>query len=344
MTMAKQLARVGIIGLPPRLLDERAEDRIARQIARNAALLAYDAAPTYSAPNNAVPEWLTAYISPETIRILTAPTKAEEIYGPEGLGSWGCGSAKFRQMEHTGDVEEYDDRSTEGTSGYNVTWPERTEHCFQTMSYYGDMENAVMSMVGVNAAMEVQEASASAIKRGHNKIWFYGIDGKKTYGILNDPNLPAPIAPLNVGGTIVWSGKSAQDIYNDFLVLFTRLVEQSAGLIEKTSPMKLVMSTTMSVNLDKINDYGISVTDMLKKSFPNLTIVTAAEYSTDAGQLLQLIATSVAGQTTGSLGYTALVKAHGVLRMHSSFEEKKSAGNLGAIIRKPLAVAQMLGV
>lgn len=53
----------------------------------------------------------------------------------------------------------------------------------------------------------------------------------------------------------------------------------------------------MEVNLTKTNQYNVNVTDQLKKNFPNLRIETAVEYSTDAGELVQLIVERLVSRT-----------------------------------------------
>jgi hypothetical protein len=47
------------------------------------------------------------------------------------------------------------------------------------------------------------------------------VSGKEIYGVLNDPNLPAAVSPISVGGVTAWSGKDAIARYNDVIKLFT---------------------------------------------------------------------------------------------------------------------------
>ena len=64
---------------------------------------------------------------------------------------------------------------------------------------------------------------------------------------------------------------------------------------------------------------GVSVWDTLKKTYPNLTLVVAVQYATQAGQLVQLIVDEVEGQRTadtakvlGDLAYWKGLEARGV--------------------------------
>lgn len=335
-TIAK-LTSVGIVGLPVKLMTSAAMG----------ALLAMDAAMT-TAPNNAIPAFLSTYVDPEVVRVLMAPTNAEKVFDPVKKGTRGVGVAAFPLVEETGEVAPYSDYGREGVSEYNANWPTRQEYGFQTVTQWGDLESAVMSMAQINAANEKQVASANTVKRGHNRIWFFGIAGLQTYGILNDPSLPSPHVPATVGGAITWADKTANAIYDDVVTLYAKLCDQMKGLqadgLNMSAPLKLCFSNTVAPMLKKKNDFGVSVQQMLAEAFPAMQFVTAPEYDTASGQLVQLICPKVDGQKTGILAYTELLHAHGVVRELSSYQEKKSAGNFGAVIKQPFAVAQMLGV
>ena len=74
------------------------------------------------------------------------------------------------------------------------------------------------------------------------------------------------------------------------------------------------------------------------------TIVTAPEYSTTSGELVQLVADEIEGQRTLEVAFTEKLRAHPIVVNLSSFKQKKSQGTWGAIIYRPFLVAQMLGV
>ena len=61
----------------------------------------------------------------------------------------------------------------------------------------------------------------------------------QNYGALNDLNLPASITPgPKAAGSVTWftvggaPNATPNEVYNDVLMLFTRLVNQSGGLID----------------------------------------------------------------------------------------------------------------
>jgi hypothetical protein len=75
-----------------------------------------------------------------------------------------------------------------------------------------------------------------------------------------------------------------------------------------------------------------------------MDIETAPEYSTTGGELMQLILPTYNGVRTGYIGFTEKMRAHPLIAALSSWMQKQSGGTWGAIIRRPIAIAQMLGI
>jgi len=93
------------------------------------------------------------------------------------------------------------------------------------------------------------------------------------------------------------------------------------------------------------NVYGTpSVKAYLKEAFPKMVIKTAAQYATPSGNLIQMIAPKVQGQSTGFACFTEKMRAHAIVRDTSSTYQKKSGGTFGSIIKFPAGIAQLLGV
>lgn len=334
LTLSKdfdKLEYIGISGFPREWMTEDKK----LEIAMDAALI--------TAQNNGVPAYLTNYTHPEVIAVLTAKRAAEEIFDPLRTGTYGDDTATFPVIEYTGDAAPYSDYNTEGATGYNTNWPKREAYYFQTYSEWGDKEMAVMGKAKIDAASQKQAAAATKMKIMHNRIWFYGVAGLQNYGILNDPGLNASIAPTVGTAGNTWDKKTTRERYADIIALYRQLVKQLGGLVDMSSKLKLSVSNVSAAYLADATDFNVSVFDMIKKAFPNMEIKTAPELTTDAGELVMLHA-PVVEQATGNLGYVELMRVHGVIRRESSFREKNSGANLGAVIRNPAGVATMLGV
>ena len=259
------------------------------------------------------------------IEILTAPRRAREIFGEEKKGDWTTPYMKWRVDEMTGKTEPYSDYANGTTSGVNSEWQTRVQYVFQTSITYGDFEVDMSSTAKVNLAASKQRAAANVIDIDQNRFYLLGVAGKEIYGILNDPNLPAAITAgaTGTGGSTKWADKTTVQIYNDVLALFAQLSEQSSGLIDKDTPLKLCLSPELAVRLGAATDFNVSVLDMLKRYFTRIDIVTVPElHSMTAGETMFLIAPEVNGQRSGTLAFGEKMRAGRVVPDLSSFRQK----------------------
>lgn len=310
------------------------------QLAADAALV--------TAPNAGVPAELTTFLDPDIVPILTAVRRARAITGGREVqkGDHTTTSARFPVIENVGGTEPYDDFADGGQAGVNANWVKRDNYLFQTTRRYGDLELDVSSLAKINLAAMTQKAAATIIDTDANRFYFRGVAGLRNYGILNDPGLNAPISPAanGTGNSPLWTNKTTQQIYGDCLTLFQELVEQTGGNVGHEDPLTLGMSPAMAVRLATVNDLGISVMKMLKDYFKNLTVVTAPEYATQAGEMLQFIAPVIEAIDTVLLSFSEKFYAFAPVRETSSVKQKFRAGTYGAVIRRPAAIAAMLGV
>ena len=254
---------------------------------------------------------------------------------------------KWRVDEMTGKTEPYSDYANGTTSGVNSEWQTRVQYVFQTSITYGDFEVDMSSTAKVNLAASKQRAAANVIDIDQNRFYLLGVAGKEIYGILNDPNLPAAITAgaTGTGGSTKWADKTTVQIYNDVLALFAQLSEQSSGLIDKDTPLKLCLSPELAVRLGAATDFNVSVLDMLKRYFTRIDIVTVPElHSMTAGETMFLIAPEVNGQRSGTLAFGEKMRAGRVVPDLSSFRQKFVGTTYGGIVLMPFAFAQMTGM
>lgn len=310
--------------------------------------IAMDAQPLLqTTPNAGIPAFLSTYMDPEMIRVMVTPMKFARIFGEEKKGDWTTTATQFGIIESAGETSSYGDWNNNGSTGANISWEPRQSYTFQTITQWGEREMEMYGLAKVNYAAELNTASALVLSKFLNKTYAFGVSGLQNYGWLNDPSLFTPIAPAATGtanGTL-WATKDGQAIYNDIAGgLYAQLITQTRGLIDRESPMTLIMSPEMEVNLTKTNQYNVNVITLLKTNFPNLKIETAVEYATAGGQLVQLFVDSIDGNKTGYNAFTEKMRAHTIVADLSAWKQKKSAGTWGAIIRMPMNIAQMLGV
>ena len=308
--------------------------------------VAMDAMPTMITTSNAgIPAFLTTLVDPEMVRVLVTPNKAATILGETKKGDWTTQTAMFPMIESTGEVASYGDFNTNGSVGANANWVNGQSYLFQTITQWGELELDRAAEARINYAQELNVASALIMDKFQNNTYFYGMAGLQCYGLLNDPSLPASIVPnTKAAGGTTWAVATAAEIYDDVVKLYTQLVTQTKGIIDRKTSMVMAMSPEIEANLTKTNQYNVNVTDQIAKNFPNLRIETATQYSTAAGQLVQLFVDKIDGKDTGYCAFNEKMRAHAVIPDVSSFKQKKTGGTWGAIIRYPVAYASMLGV
>lgn len=332
--------RFGII-LPPSVQGYTSDE------SKHSFSMAVDAQPALiTVGNSGIPAYLTNFIDPEVIRVLTTPNQAADIYGETQKGSWTTKTATFVMVESTGETSAYGDYSNNGSTGMNVNFPQRQSFHYQTISQYGDKEVDTAAEARINYVSEIDIAAALILDKYQNLTYFYGVSGLQNYGALNDPSLPPSILPTTkaAGGT-TWAVATADEIFSDIVKLMNDLISRNKGIIDINSPMTLAMSPSRQVWLSKTNSFGINVGDLIKKNYPKLEIKTAAQYDLSGGNsMLHLFAKTVDGKATSYCGFTEKMRAHGYVRDVSSTRQKKSQGTWGCIIRYPVAFSSMTGL
>lgn len=290
-------------------------------------------------PNSGIPSYLTTYVDPKVIEVLVAPMKAAEIVGETKKGDWTTLTAAFIQAEPTTQVSTYGDYSTEGSSDTNINYPQRQAYFFQTWTRWGERELEMAGAGRVDLAAQLNYASALGLAKFLNNSYLFGVSGLQNYGLTNDPRLPAPVA-----STVNWATATPDAVFNSIVAMFKQLQMQSAGIVEQTDELKLSMPPTALGDLNNVNIYGLSAAKLLKDAFPKLELITVPEYDTGSGRLVQLWAPKIEGQESATCAFTEKMRAHAIERYSSYFRQKKSAGTWGAVIFRPLACTQLLGV
>lgn len=332
-------SRLGKIGLLHKPSDEY---RRARFDESSHACIACDAQPDLvTAPNGGIPAYLTNYFDPKIVQTATSPMVATEIVGSEEKkGDWTTTHSQFITVELTGETSAYGDFNNNGSSNMNPNFPIRQSFLYQTFTQWGELQLARMGNARIDYASKVNEASILVLNKFQNASYFFGIAGIPNYGLLNDPSLYPSIA-----ATAPWNATSTtpEQVYEDVRRLYLQMQYQSGGTIRADSQMTLAMSNTLEIALDKTNTFGLTARKQIMANFKNLTVKTAVEYLTGAGEFVQLICNNVGGQQTATTAFTEKMRAHAVVVGHSSWSQKKSQGTFGTVIFNSTAISSLLG-
>jgi len=328
------------------------------QIAMDA--LAMDAMPSLATdPNAGILALLTTYVDPEVYEILFAPNKAVEILSEVKKGDWLTDTAAFPVVEQTGEVSSYGDWNNNGRAGINANWPQFQAYNYQLIMEYGEREMARYGLAKLNYVSEIERAAATIFNKYQNLMYFFGVAGLQNYGLINNPYLSAPLtsATKAAGGTSWYTDgvitATANEIFKDIQDLFTSLVVQTAGLVDRETKMTLALSPQSEAAFTTTNAFAVNVSDLLKKNFPNLKVVSAVQYQelsasnpqgVAGGNFMQLIAESLEGQKTAYAAYNEKARTGTIVKDLSAFRQKMMAGGWGTIIRMPVAIASMIGI
>lgn len=316
--------------------------------------------PLVTDPNSALPAILTTTIDPEIIRVILSPLEFGDILGERQAGNWVEDTRMFPIVESTGEVSSYSDFNNNGRAGVNFNYPSFQSYLFQTIIKYGEREIDRVGLAKISLISELGLASGLLLNTYQNLTYAFGVQNLQNYGIMNNPFLSAFLTPATkaAGGTAWFNGNTpnatANEVYNDVIALVNKLVAQNNGALNVKSPMTLAMSPQSEVAMTFTNSFGVSVADLMKKGYPNIKIKTAPQYGTQsatnpqgysaAGNVLQLIADKVQGQTVAYAAYNEKLRSHKIVAGLSDWQQKQTSGTWGTILRSPVAVSGMIGV
>lgn len=119
--------------------------------------LALDAQPQLvTQASSGIPNYLTTFIDPDILEILTARNKAAEILGEKRKGDFTSTTAIFPVVEHTGNVSAYGDYSNSGNAGANTNFPSYEPFIYQVIAEWGDLELERAGLARIGWAAELK--------------------------------------------------------------------------------------------------------------------------------------------------------------------------------------------
>lgn len=323
----QELAKYGVtyFGGAPKLATAMDKMRIAQD------------ADMVTAPNGGVLSLFTTYVDPEAVRVLFAPQPLTEVFPEVQKGDWTTTSMTFPVVEVAGKPVTYGDWNENGTTSANVNFESRQPYDYQQFVRWGEKEQEMYGNAKIDWTSELQVGVSESLVRMAHEIYAFGVSGLKNYGMLNDPNL-LPQLPI----ATAWSFTDPMTILADIQTIFKQLVKQSNGLVKRNDNLVLLMSPEQEATLNATNQYGLQAIKLIKDSYPNIEIQAIPEYSTDAGEVVQMILRKYNGSDTVQLAYASKMRVHNLVVKASGWEQKRSQSTYGAIIRRPMFVVTAL--
>lgn len=308
---------------------------------------------TPSIPN--VVQFLQNWL-PGNIAIITAARKIDEIIGISTVGNWDDEQIVQGVLENTGPAVPYGDLTNVPYQSWNLNFVTRTVVRFEAGLRIGRLEEARSARVRVNSAETKRASAALNLNIARNAIGFYGYnDGNNnTYGFLNDPNLPAYVE-VNAGASssTLWSQKTFLEICADIRTAVVTLRTNSQDTIDpEMLDLTLTLPTDSVDYLTVTSDFGISVRDWMKQTYPRMRVVSAPQLNSAHSSLnvFYLFADSVVdGVSTDDMRtwlqvVPAKFQVLGVAPGPKGYEEDYSNATAGAFLKRPYAVVRFFGI
>lgn len=292
---------------------------------------------------------------PGFVHMITTARKIDELLGIMTTGSWEDEEIVQGVLEPLGSAEPYSDFGNVPFASWNATYERRSLVRFEKGMQVGRLEELRAGRMRIDAAGEKRDNAALSLEIARNNVGFFGYnDGlNRTYGMLNDPSLPAAIAvPDGAGGDTEWSTKTFLEITADIrLALKTLRIQSQSNINPKKDAITMALPFDVVDYLSVTSEFGNSVQDWINTNYPKLRVEDAPQFSAAVGGLNvgYFYAESVAD--SGSDGGQTWIQAVpskfetlGVEKRSKSYLEDYSNATAGVMLKRPFAVVRLTGI
>lgn len=220
---------------------------------------------------------------PGFVRAAFAPRKIDELVGISTVGHWHDEEVVQGRLETMGEAVPYSDIANVPLSSWNAGFERRTVVRFEKGMKVGRLEAARAGAMRLDSAAEKRTGAQLALDMQRNEAGFVGYnDGtNRTYGLLNDPALPAYVTvAAGAGGSTKWETKTYREITADLRQAFTDLQVQSNGVVDgEINHTVLALPVGAGNYLSVVSDYGNSVRQWLTETYPKCRVVSVPQFA-----------------------------------------------------------------
>lgn len=293
---------------------------------------------------------------PGFVHVVTAARKIDNLVGITTAGSPEDEQIVQGVLESAGRARPYQDNSSLPLASWNPNFETRTVVRFEQGLEVGWLEEQRSARARIATAAEKRNASALTLEVERNRVGFYGFNNgaNRTYGLLNDPAIPAyQNVPNGAGGSAAWASKTFLEITKDLRFALQSLRTNSRDVIDpEKTPITLAIATSRVDLLTTTTDFGISVRDWLRKDYPNVRIESAPELDDANGgaAVFYMYADTVSDDysTDDSATFVQVVPAKfltvGVEKRAKTYVEAFANATAGVMCKRPFAVQRFSGI
>lgn len=307
--------------------------------------------PSIAAQIQFLQNWLPGFVN-----TVTQARKIDDLVGISTSGAWEDEEIVQGTLEPVGTSVPYVDWGNSPLASWNATFETRTIVRFEQGFFVGRLEDARSARMRISTAAEKRNASQLSLDIDRNRVGFYGYNGgaNRTFGFLNDPNLPAYITlPNGAAGSPRWNQKTFTEITADIRNAASALRTQSGEVIDPNAAAITMALPTSARDMLSVttNANGYSVTQWLKESYPTWRVESAPELNDANGgaSVMYVYAETVAdGSTDDNRTFIQVVPAKfmalGVEQKVKGYIEGMANATAGVMNKRPYAVYRATGL
>ena len=299
-------------------------------------------------------QFLQAWL-PGFVEVITAARRIDELVGIVTQGSWEDEEVVQGVLERTGNALLYGDLTNTPLTSWNVNYERRTIVRFEEGMTVGRLEEARAAAIRTNSPANKRSAAANSLEIERNSVGFNGFNNgaNRTYGFLNDPNLPAYVTvPDGASGTSTWASKTFLEIIADIRGAVQELRTQTQEMVDPVShDTTLALATDVMDALSTVSDFGISVREWMTENYPRCRPISAPELNMANGgeNVFYLYAEEVEDSGTDDRRtWIQVVPTKfftlGVDQKQKTYTEAYSNATAGLMLKRPYAVVRRSGV
>jgi hypothetical protein len=318
----------------------------------NAAVASMDTAIVGPAltPSSAIPaEFLRTWM-PGVLRQATQPATIDELVGIQTIGAWSDQEIYVNVSEPVAKAELYGDYSNVPLASYATQLDYRTVFRFEQGFQVGKLEEDRQARAGFNSGTEKRFSAELSLDLSRNAIGYNGfaISGSRTFGLLNDPNLPAYVSTA-----AAWSTATFDQIIADLTGMFNRIEVAGRGIIKEDMQIVLALPIGFKQYLAKTNTNGsLTVRQWLTENYPNVRIETTPNFNLANGganvAYMWVESVPVTGNTATDQTIIQAVPSRfqvlGTEQRVKGYVEDFTNATAGVWVLKPWAVQRLTGL
>lgn len=299
---------------------------------------------------SATPVQFLQHFIPEMIRVVTKARVADRLLGRDIAGAWEDEEVVQPITEGYGVARPYGDKTNHVSSEFNVNFEKRTIQRFEQDVEVGALEEARAAKMNVNAAATKRIAAAESLAIAANDVAFngYAAGASKTYGILNDANLPNYTAVAQgAAGYTAWSTKTFAEISNDIKTAMSALRVRSGSNFDPYNDECVLGIADAAVDyLATVNEHGLSVTQWIKETYKNCRIESVPQFSgaNSAANVLYLFAEKIGESKVLRQNVQDTLRLLGVEKKSKGFIETYSNATAGVLLAQPIGLVRYTGI